>query len=719
MSLVNYKISLLKNNLTFNDLKNIFKYELQKNFNNYTKTDEYKLDKYFNKFNTTNDIKYYKYLNKYSEMYIQNGGGLTNTVDIDTLKTKNFNIGDLTKNTIGTQIENVSVFENEDEYLQSLKEYNYKKKYRLEATDIFMNKILTAEKHESYANYIYFQLLDTIEKFNEIFNLEKKLKLLYKGGNTFRQYFFILQKNKQSQCITDIIKKTSKGDHDFTIEYTLGMGDNIDKLKIALFMTLYDIKKELTKILPDIESSNGLLFNYLLHNLRLHATTNNHTINSFTRKNKESTIIQFGDNNTDYKLDKEKIYGKENTLNSIYITYLENIYITQFKININFNLFRLRMYNSITVNDKDDINNTNNINASIELIDVSFIDGNDTSKYLFNDLFRLLNKSNINKYLTVYYGGKNIDIPSPLYMFCDLSVMLFYGNLFPWHENKFEKRIKRLFHTFIIYILFNKLKRKEEMSILNTSFEYEYCDTINKLFLKFKESIDHLKILFDSDDQLLSIYENIKIDNNYKSYCSISNNDYSGASSSGASSSGDESDDDNLSGASSSGNESDDDNLSGASSSGASSSGASSSGANIGGGPTEISGNCILNIIIYNIFDIISYKKYFKDDGSILSRFLSFFNRNSTNQFKMFDKYEEYDNFEDNDIDNLSSKYKYSSELYSLDTIKEEVNNCNANVIKYLDKISSLVDDIEFKSLISYADDFNPVDINFNIDYLF
>ena len=127
MSLVNYKISLLKNDLTFNDLKNIFKYELQKNFNNYTKTDEYKLDKYFNKFNTTNDIKYLQYLFKYSEMYIQNGGGLTNTVDIDMIKTKNFNIGELTNNTIGTQIENVSVFENEDEYLQSLKDYNYKK----------------------------------------------------------------------------------------------------------------------------------------------------------------------------------------------------------------------------------------------------------------------------------------------------------------------------------------------------------------------------------------------------------------------------------------------------------------------------------------------------------------------------------------------------------------------------------------------------------------
>ena len=67
----------------------------------------------------------------------------------------------------------------------------------------------------------------------------------------------------------------------------------------------------------------------------------------------------------------------------------------------------------------------------------------------------------------------------------------------------------------------------------------------------------------------------------------------------------------------------------------------------------------------------------------------------------------------------IGSKYKYCSELYSLNTIKEEVNNCNANVITYLDKIFSLIDDTEFKFLINYADNFNPVDINFNIDYLF
>lgn len=178
------------------------------------------------------------------------------------------------------------------------------------------------------------------------------------------------------------------------------------------------------------------------------------------------------------------------------IGFLDGIYLIRKNLASSFTLYRVKINNRIYIQGEymDGSVKDIKINSPVDILDISIADIVDTKK-LFSSTF--LEKGDnktviatINKKDDFIVSKNKMTIPSPEYMFSDISQILLIEQLFPWEDKKYEKRIKRILLLSLIslysqnktsdHILdnFNTMVKKIE-DIRNTPLNGNLSDKIN------------------------------------------------------------------------------------------------------------------------------------------------------------------------------------------------------------------------------------------------
>lgn len=308
--------------------------------------------------------------------------------------------------------------------------------------------------------------------------------------------------------LDNLLKDNKRGDFDFMINVNFGnnyikglTGKNkiqfINKILQVINIALIDIKNNISFI----ENGYSDISDYIKNNINNMEADINTYINEFNTRNGRNVLLKkfsvitnnhifnkniINDNNkylehksyiiqkpippppgTGHinKFNKLTYYETQNAIfadndlniyqnslmysDNIFISFIERIIGTRLIMFTEFSLYRLKIENKISI-DFDDNNNiiNENINIPVELIDISFPNHRNTKITYIEDNVkpRLGNQHDI--YTDLIFNINNIEniitIPSPLYMYYDIAIMLFYEQIFVWENLKFEKRIKRL-----------------------------------------------------------------------------------------------------------------------------------------------------------------------------------------------------------------------------------------------------------------------------------
>uniref|UniRef100_A0A6C0H7J0 Uncharacterized protein n=1 Tax=viral metagenome TaxID=1070528 RepID=A0A6C0H7J0_9ZZZZ len=413
--------------------------------------------------------------------------------------------------------------ENEHSYLQSYYSYLFSRGIRQISTDTFM-KILSkyTNNNKLLFNYVFIELHLCIGYYMYTFNKTTKSKLsnediflLYKGGNIIKTLIELYSSDITNATIKSQYEKyletynPSDWDYCITINNSNLLNDeflnNITLVFTKAFIRIqHVIEKYINILLPES------IFNELIDEcnkktieiqeiIETFKINNNSIYNSPYNPSYNEKIIEsiynlkFVLSNTDKQTKGYSVFPDKNRYNRkliyksplkefevlnnfkySYLIYINNIFINTKHENIQFNLFRLKLYNSIMYNIKYKSVNLNPSTiqslCGVELVDLSLSYNKNILKNIFNYIKNeentISDSNNLNnKYMSINLLINEISIttqiPSILYMIVDIIYILFYDSLFPWADIKYEKRINRLINLVSLYYT-SILKSKKE-----------------------------------------------------------------------------------------------------------------------------------------------------------------------------------------------------------------------------------------------------------------
>ena len=227
------------------------------------------------------------------------------------------------------------------------------------------------------------------------------------------------------------------------------------------------------------------------------------------------------------------IYQNSLTYNdNIFVSYIEEIMGTRFIMFTQFSLFRLKIENKISIEFSDGTTDINeDINIPIELIDVSIASYRSTKLMYMNEIKRrnptlhLYNEIKLSKTFDTDTIENILKIPSSLYMFYDIAIMIFYEQVFVWEDLKFEKRIRRIIWYLILHYL--SIGTPINTIITNmTALETEFTNMKNRVpgdltyrtYLRYDELVDSKTIfLLNTANKTIDILFNEILENLYRS----------------------------------------------------------------------------------------------------------------------------------------------------------------------------------------------------------
>lgn len=160
----------------------------------------------------------------------------------------------------------------------------------------------------------------------------------------------------------------------------------------------------------------------------------------------------------------------EGDITSTYISFNEQINIIMQYISNNFTLLRIKSSNKFIFNIDyttivDGRNNNRDfvMNIPVDMIDISISTKNDYNEFIKSMIYQQFgHKPQYSVYSTVVeHKGDNYQfeyiLQSRYLMIIDLQFILFYQPLFPWNENKYEKRIERLMYIYLYNYLHDRI----------------------------------------------------------------------------------------------------------------------------------------------------------------------------------------------------------------------------------------------------------------------
>ncbi len=364
-------------------------------------------------------------------------------------------------------------------------------------TDFIDNNFLKYNKNQLLLlRLIYEKINKKLEKYN--------LFLVYKGGNVMRlinnnikKYFPL----GTDEIIMDVFEPFLKqSDNDFTVfidPNTKNYDKFLTKITNLIFYELEQIKVILSLNLSyyfDIFNLKGNKINNLFKNL-----TKELNVDSVKLVNKGDNLIEFG------KKNDILIYEKNNSSIS-FIYNIINFALEFYDISgniINFNLLRTKI--NFLLNNKE--------NVSGELIDISLPTKKDIhmkyfktsekfNKFIDENIIKVKNKEfNFNYYII------NIN-----YIIEDLYGILFIKYIFPWEDEKYEKRLARM-----LYFIFLNMIDKYGISNNNLHSIIFMFDLFKKLIIIKKNiELEKFKKILDNDYIYSLIIENKRIIYNIK-----------------------------------------------------------------------------------------------------------------------------------------------------------------------------------------------------------
>lgn len=184
----------------------------------------------------------------------------------------------------------------------------------------------------------------------------------------------------------------------------------------------------------------------------------------------------------------------------VYISLLKDIVLIRGAMPIsNFHLLRCKINTvfefSVIYNDLPESTMKKNKRFPVELIDVSVPTKKDT-RSIFSQKFKYRDYVPTTEINILQSFGQPLitKIPSPQYMFSDLSSMILGDPLFSWDDRKYAKRINRLLYIIIICLITEKRSIPEIRAIFSS---------INNLFINIKklptidQKLQYLEAHFD------------------------------------------------------------------------------------------------------------------------------------------------------------------------------------------------------------------------------
>jgi hypothetical protein len=500
----------------------------------------YKLDKYSYKLKQNNNDKYRIKYNYYKNILL---GGNTNTDFIDKIVDENIDLNINGNNCITEDYEDgdyedgdyeddkqmrciralLPIPTQREKYEENFKMYQDKRELKSYSTDTFMKILSEKYIYKILLDYILIQLYLCFSKCIYLINIkydinltDKHIKLLYKGGNSIRLLIHLYAEYNyddltQAEFIKDHIKI---GDWDFNVKLdedindktithlqTLGFENKdifknylLKKIKLSLLFGLVNIKNKIDSI-----SDLSIILGELNDECRIENMICN-------QKEQKSFIITDELKNFNSIIKKisliDNFYNPDGTTvikSKSFIVYIDEINSrTAFITNI-FSLFRLKINNIV-----------DNIIAPIELLDVSITDYNDTRKIMFNYLFLIICKDKP-KYILNKYELCNIEIilpiPSQYYMFIELYLILLKLDLFPWNNNKYEKRLLRFFKLYLLCQNIITKKDKDKIREILKIFNNKILDLISTL--NIEDKYEQLKYIYNKSKQNIFIISDI------------------------------------------------------------------------------------------------------------------------------------------------------------------------------------------------------------------
>jgi hypothetical protein len=397
--------------------------------------------------------------------------------------------------------------EKEEEYIDEWKP----------AKDVFTNLItynfLSDNKYQ-------IRLMKTM--FHEINKVLDKNNswLIFYGGNLMRLISKNMSKyfgNETDKLINSIYAKyVVKSDNDFVIMSSPYKSKNIDEYNKTYFDMVDRVIQKLEHIRNIIDDKKYHYFSFF--NLKKKEQQRlidkkKDILNDIYKKNKiqfkSAKIENRNDllilsnsytNNNDFK--STELYSSKNS-SPLYNSYNDNLEFFRFggnKIH-SFNLLRTKINFRLTDN------KNNKINVGGELIDIGIPKiRTDHNWYHMTD--KDMNNF-IKKYTKVLYDeeyGFKYRVYNLEYQVLLLLKVIYTGLMFPWLDDKYEKRIARIFYFDMFY----------ELSLsktLNTK-------SINKLIIKVKNNkTKYLNMIKDNETKFK--FRNQKDRNNYKQYLKI------------------------------------------------------------------------------------------------------------------------------------------------------------------------------------------------------
>ena len=144
------------------------------------------------------------------------------------------------------------------------------------------------------------------------------------------------------------------------------------------------------------------------------------------------------------------MYSNKKIYNYHYITFVSSIYDTIRKYIINFDLLRSKInftLNNITIIKYGQPYHNKKINIPSEFIDISFANYNDTNNRVSSNYEKLYFDINLGTNVQYNFQIVTYDLD---YFIYDLEAILFQQNRYPWLDNKYAKRLKRLFFLYCV-----------------------------------------------------------------------------------------------------------------------------------------------------------------------------------------------------------------------------------------------------------------------------
>lgn len=407
------------------------------------------------------------------------------------------------------------------------------------------------------------------------------IQLIYKGGNTIRIHLEYIKKkyNNLNEEINKLYTNKDIGDWDYSLvinynslsEKKYDINSLILKIKRTIDFSLYFIKSKLERILtadniynkyfseiktllldkkieyaksnyitkynlytdPQEHINNIIFKEILITNLNKKLKLDNKEykiedidilLDNTKRKSfKDYEINHIDFTITNFKEEIEMIEYMELKENYIFITYINSIKLLFFTSLNDFSLFRLKLNNQLKYTEEKKDKNINKIlNIPIELIDVSInsIYDNQISSLYYKHFLGKIDKLKLYNFNLLDDLIIEIEVPSILYMYYDIIVMLFQNHIFPWLESKYDKRLDRLCQLYVL----NHLNVNNKECIYNISYFITFIDNIMlNLINKYKESIisanksitlDIRHIINSNNIKFIKYINNLNINNN-------------------------------------------------------------------------------------------------------------------------------------------------------------------------------------------------------------